>query len=183
MEGISQGRVHWGPVDQVSSINSGVWLGWAGESGLALPSPCLVVRASVQTADGESRILLRGLVAIDPCVFISLGLPDNISHSPTRPKYWCKEMFKILGLVWWKCNRFAPHTYCQLSFHFLLWNYIFFFCHSHKWNSFYLLYLLYLCSKFYYLTWVNTMFNSLQNEDVQRLRGKDLNLNVIVISV
>lgn len=52
-----------GPGDQVFSINSGGRLGRAGESE---PSPCLVVRPSVQAADRERRILLRGPVVIDP---------------------------------------------------------------------------------------------------------------------
>lgn len=65
MEGSAR-RTQEGPGDQVFSINSGGWLGQAGESGLALPSPCLVVRPSVQTADRERRILLRGPVVIDP---------------------------------------------------------------------------------------------------------------------
>lgn len=58
--GDQSGRAQEGPGDQVFSINSGGWLGRAGESGWALASPCLVVRASVQTADRERRILLQG---------------------------------------------------------------------------------------------------------------------------
>lgn len=61
MEGTQEG-----PGDQVFSINSGGLLGRGGESGLALPSPCLVVSPSVQAADRERPILLRGPVVIDP---------------------------------------------------------------------------------------------------------------------
>lgn len=74
-------RTQEGPGDQVFSINSGGWLGGAGESDLALPSPCLVVRPCVQTADSQRRILLTGPVVIDP-VFSSAWTCLITFHTP-----------------------------------------------------------------------------------------------------
>lgn len=66
MEGISQKGRRRGLVTRSFLLTWEAGWGERGESGLALPSPCLVVRPSVQTADRERRILLRGPVVIDP---------------------------------------------------------------------------------------------------------------------
>lgn len=63
--------------------------GWGeqGEKGSALPSPCLVVRPSVQTADRERRILLRGPVMIDPVFSSAWACLITFLTPPTRAKY------------------------------------------------------------------------------------------------